>query len=157
VTDQAERALRADDTLVVALASVAQQVAARMRGLLAGVGLSPRRFLALQLLAGAGSMGQQSLVEALGVDPSVLVAVLNDLEAAGLAERRRDPGDRRRHIVDISPAGVELLGRVRRSIETVERDLLADLDDGEVSHLHGVLARLRIPASADSCSDEPSG
>ena len=157
MTDQADRALRADDRLAVVLASVGGQVSAAMRELLAGVGLSPRRFLALQLLAGTGSMGQQALVEALGVDPSVLVAVLNDLEAAGLAARRRDPCDRRRHIVEISPAGVELFGRVQRSVGAVERALVADLDPTEVAHLYSLLARLRIPASDGACTDEPAG
>ena len=45
------------------------------------------------------------MIEMIGVDPSKLVGLLNDLEAEGLIVRRRDPDDRRRHIVEVSKKG----------------------------------------------------
>jgi DNA-binding MarR family transcriptional regulator len=51
------------------------------------------------------ALGQQELGQIMGVDPSVLVTLLNQLEADGYVSRQRDPADRRRHVVALSPAG----------------------------------------------------
>src|SRR3954453_22618427 len=68
-------------------------------------GLAPRQGASLLLLGRSGNLGQQALSTALEVDPSILVGILNDLESARLVERRRDPSDRRRHIVAITEEG----------------------------------------------------
>src|SRR3954468_18570115 len=80
------------------LAYAGQIANGRIKKALATHGLKPAHSHVLMLLTDKGAMGQQALVEELRVDPSVLVAILNDLENGGLAERRRDPADRRRHI-----------------------------------------------------------
>ena len=67
--------------------------------------------------------------------------LLNDLEAAGYARRRRDPVDRRRHIVDITPKGVRALQRAERGLESVEDDVLSALDPGERAALRALLAK----------------
>jgi DNA-binding MarR family transcriptional regulator len=85
------------------------------------------------------------------VDPSVLVAMLNDLENAGLAERRRDPGDRRRHIVEISSRGTQLVTDVYASIASVEANLFAALDANEIDLLHKLLDRIKDTAVDDTC------
>src|SRR4051794_18729233 len=69
-------------------------------------GLGVRHNLVLMHLVD-GPMAQLALTETLGVDPSVLVSILNCLEAEGLAVRRRDPADRRRHIVELTERGAE--------------------------------------------------
>lgn len=102
-------------------------------------------------LADHGATGQQALVRTLGVDPSVLVAMLNDLESAGLAERRRDPADRRRHIVEISPRGTQLVTDVYATIASVEADLFAALDTDEIDVLHDMLIRINATADGQSC------
>jgi hypothetical protein len=96
------------------------------------------------------------------VDPSVLIAVLDDLER-GLAERRRDPADRRRLIVEISARGTRLVAEVHRAIGAVEAELFADLDAGEIATLRGLLAASRppstmkpAPTSTDLPTHEPS-
>src|SRR3989449_10447349 len=76
---------------------------------LAPGGLRPRHLIALKLLREEGPASQQGLTEALRLDPSNVVALLNELEERELITRRRDPSDRRRHIVEISPRGVEEL------------------------------------------------
>src|SRR5258708_27691463 len=73
----------------------------RFADAIATVGLKARQFFVLALLHDRGPMSQQALAEALEVDPSVLVGLLNPLEAEGLASRERDASDRRRHIVAI--------------------------------------------------------
>jgi DNA-binding MarR family transcriptional regulator len=106
-------------------------------------GLKPAQLQVLLLLSQHGPVSQQRLIEALGVDPSVLVTLLNDLEGAGLALRRRDPHDRRRHIVESTADGDAALARVDRAVDGYERELLADLSEAEVAQLGGLLARLR--------------
>jgi DNA-binding MarR family transcriptional regulator len=103
------------------------------------------------VLADQGATGQQALVQTLGVDPSVLVAMLNDLESAGLAERRRDPADRRRHIVEISPHGTQLVTDVYASIESVEAQLFAPLDANEIDVLHKLLLRINATGGDQAC------
>ena len=66
----------------------------RVRDALAGAGLTPRSSFTLRLPA-EGPVNQQALIDLLGVDPSALVAVLNELEGLGLVSRQRDPADGR--------------------------------------------------------------
>ncbi|MGI5215809.1 MarR family winged helix-turn-helix transcriptional regulator [Plantactinospora sp. CA-290183] len=127
---------------------------ARLRHVLALTGLGPRHGMALTRLAETGSVTQQGLLEALGVDASVLVTLLNDLEGAGLVRRRRDPADRRRHIVEITPDGSTALERVDAAVEQVERDLFADLTTDQVRQLHRLLSRVRTSVNDPACAED---
>jgi DNA-binding MarR family transcriptional regulator len=131
------------------LAYAGQIANLQIKRALAVHGLKPSHGHVLMLLSDEGATSQQALIEALGVDPSVLVSVLNDLEGSGLAERRRDPVDRRRHIVEISARGTELLSDVHRAIAAVEADLFGDLDPAELATLHGLLGRIKTSAGDD--------
>ncbi|HYY79891.1 MAG TPA: MarR family winged helix-turn-helix transcriptional regulator [Actinomycetes bacterium] len=86
-------------------------------------------------------MPQQELGEQLGMDANNLVLLLNELEADGLAERRRDPADRRRHIVQVLPAGRRALERAERGMERVEDEVLAALSPEERATLRRLLVR----------------
>lgn len=125
----------------------------RIREAFGATGLTPRSGLALMHLAETGPISQQALIEVLGVDPSVMVGILNDLEDRGLAERRRDSADRRRHIVRITRSGTTLLTKVQRALAAVERDLFADLDDEEVARLHDLLGRIRTAPDDPTCAE----
>ncbi|HEY2793617.1 MAG TPA: MarR family winged helix-turn-helix transcriptional regulator [Micromonosporaceae bacterium] len=127
---------------------------ARIRSALGVTGLSPRHGMTLIHLAACGPVSQQALIETLGVDPSVVVGLLNDLERDGLAERRRDPADRRRHIVTITPAGTATLARVDAAVQDVEADLFADLSPAEVATLGDLLARVRTAADDPACTND---
>ncbi|MFI8182144.1 MarR family winged helix-turn-helix transcriptional regulator [Actinacidiphila glaucinigra] len=116
-------------------------------------GLAPRAGATLMLLGGCGSMGQQGLVAALEVDPSIMVAILNDLESAQLVERRRDPADRRRHIVAITDRGRGVLAEARAAVDEVERGLFGDLSPEEIAALRGLLARVRTLPGDEVCSE----
>src|SRR5580658_10344943 len=67
--------------------------------------LRPRHLIALKLLGEQGPITQHAVSTALSLDPSNVVGLLNELEERGLITRRRDPADRRRHIVKLSAAG----------------------------------------------------
>src|SRR5436305_5959872 len=75
-------------------------------------GIRPRHVAALIELRDHGEVTQQSLCGQLHVDPTNLVAILNELERKGLATRRRDPEDRRRHLVEVSKEGVAAIEHV---------------------------------------------
>jgi DNA-binding MarR family transcriptional regulator len=126
----------------------------RIREALSATGLSHRHGLTLMLLAQAGPMSQQALVEALDVDPSVLVAILNGLEGDGLAERRRDPADRRRHIVEMTAAGASALTDVENAVAAVERDLFADLGDTDIARLRDILSRIKTTTGDSACTED---
>ncbi|GAA0616007.1 MarR family winged helix-turn-helix transcriptional regulator [Sporichthya brevicatena] len=112
--------------------------------------LRPRHLVALTLLAEHGPVGQQTLAETLHLDPSNVVGLLNELEDRDFVVRRRDPADRRRHIVELSPTGVRELRRLQRRLRTVEESLLAGLTVEERATLHGLLTRA---AGTPSCAE----
>src|SRR6202049_416075 len=70
-------------------------------------GLRPRHLIALNLLSEGGPTSQQALADSLSLDPSNVVGLLNELEERQLITRRRDPADRRRPLVALSPRGAD--------------------------------------------------
>ena len=139
-----------EDRLGFLLARHGQVINTRLRQAMAASGLGPRHGAVLVRLASAGPTSQQTLIEVLAVDASALVAVLNDLDRDALVERRRDPADRRRHIVQITRAGAASVATVDEAIATVEKEALADLSPDEIVVLRGLVARIRT-TSARGC------
>jgi DNA-binding MarR family transcriptional regulator len=102
-------------------------------------GLRPRHVAALIELRDRGELTQQSLCGQLHLDPTNLVAILNDLERKGYATRRRDPEDRRRHLVEVSKKGLAVIEKVSEVMDEVEADLLDGLEGTERDELAGLL------------------
>ena len=123
----------------------------KLRHALGVTGLGPRHAATLLRLVRLGPTGQQQLLEALAIDPSALVAILNDLESDGLAMRTRDPADRRRHIVEVTKTGRKAACQVEAAIADVERETFAALDEAEVAQLHGLLGRLHGDSDGGGC------
>ena len=122
---------------------------------LAPLELKPPQVGALHQLRG-GPMSQQALGDALDIDASNLVALLNDLEDKGLITRRRDPEDRRRHIVEITDTGVERLADVAVAVADVEERLVAALDEEQRAQLHELLATIHASlCAAGPCPGDP--
>ncbi|MBB4948152.1 DNA-binding MarR family transcriptional regulator [Kitasatospora gansuensis] len=138
---------------VLTLAFQGHSAGVRVRKAMAEHGLKPGHGHVLMVLQDEGAVGQHFLTETLGVDKSVIVALLNDLERDGLAERRRDPADRRRHIVEISPRGSTLVTELHRTVEAVQADLFRDLTPAEIATLKSVLPRLRTTPDAGTPCD----
>jgi DNA-binding MarR family transcriptional regulator len=120
-------------------------------------GMRPRHLIALTLLRDHGPMAQAALGGALRLDPSNVVALLNDLEARGLMTRRRDPEDRRRHIVALSDGGTAALDRAEAGLAAVEDALLGGLSADERQTLHDLLLHAsgdRLPDCAEGATAE---
>ena len=121
-------------------------------------GLRPRHLIALKLLSEHGPDSQQRLADALSLDPSNVVGLLNELEERGLITRRRDPADRRRHIVELSATGRDELCLAQARLSRVEDELLSTLTLAERSTLYHLLVRAvggTGMAAPPSCSAEP--
>jgi DNA-binding MarR family transcriptional regulator len=104
-------------------------------------------------------MGQRELGQVMGVDPSVLVTLLNPLEADGHVSRQRDPADRRRHVVVLSPAGATQLAAAAAAQRAAEDALFAGLDGDQREQLRRLLLALQTslqPGQADPCTP-PAG
>src|SRR3954464_15619417 len=99
-------------------------------------------FAVLHHLHYAGPLSQQELGGALRINPSNLVGLLDALEADGLIVRPRDPTDRRRHLVGLTPAGHSRFVQAQRAVAKAEQDLLAPLAADEREQLHALLERL---------------
>ena len=85
---------------------------------------------------------QQELESAMFIDANSVVLILNELEAAQYSIRRRDPNDRRRHIVEITAAGRRALDRADKARESLEDEVLRDLSAEERNTLRQLLTRV---------------
>jgi DNA-binding MarR family transcriptional regulator len=126
----------------------------RLRQALDSSGLSPRHAVLLCGLEESGPISQQDLIEILFVDASALVSVLNDLENERLVERRRDPADRRRHIVEITPEGKRAVASIEVALTGVEREAFAGFSADELSQLHGLLSRIHAEPTDEACAED---
>ena len=125
---------------------LAGQLAATATGLvaevLAGDGLRRQHFLVLGALAERGAASQAALGRRLLIDRSEMHALLSDLERHGHVARVRDQHDRRRMLVDLTPAGARTLKRLDKRIQAAQDALLAPLSATERRELKRLLALL---------------
>jgi DNA-binding MarR family transcriptional regulator len=113
-------------------------------------GLRSRHLIALKLLSEQGPASQQGLADALSLDPSNVVGLLNELEERGLVTRRRDRADRRRHIVELASLGEDELALAYARLSDVEDDLLSALSPAERATLYDLLVRA-VGAKSPPC------
>src|SRR5438093_11860790 len=105
-------------------------------------GLHPYHHAILIVLGEGSPETQGSIADTLGYDRGQLVGMLDELEERGLVERRRDPNDRRRHIVSLTTDGEKTLRRLRALSKEIEDEFLSPLSNEERANLHALLYRL---------------
>jgi DNA-binding MarR family transcriptional regulator len=139
------------------LALLGQEAMHRLRAAHTAHSLKPRQFQILGLLHDHGGLAQRDLVQQMGVAPSILVTLLNPLEADGLVARKRDPSDRRRHLVTLTAAGEKHLASASRAQKETEDALFAALDAEQREQLRGLLLALSDGLAADPEKACPAG
>ncbi len=108
------------------------------------MGLKLRQLMLLSYLNSGAPALQQQLCEALWLDANNCVLLLNELEDLGYIERRRDPADRRRHVVELTEAGRTALERAERAQESLGDELFGALSDEERATLRSLLSRATV-------------
>jgi MarR family transcriptional regulator, lower aerobic nicotinate degradation pathway regulator len=108
---------------------------------LAEAGVGGRGYGILAILATDGPGSQFELAKMLGKAPGVIVTAIDQLEEAGLVERNRDPADRRRSVVTLTPAGHEALARADELANTTLVELLGGLGADELTELKRLVAK----------------
>ncbi|MEV7773535.1 MarR family winged helix-turn-helix transcriptional regulator [Kitasatospora sp. NPDC086791] len=124
------------------LSRVGRVARGRLAEQLAERGLRLWDMAVLASLADVGPQAQRDLVRRLGIDPSDLAKVADQLAAAGYVERARDGADRRRVSVSITGAGRALLAELDAQARAVQDEVLAPLDAGERQQLQSLLLRI---------------
>jgi MarR family transcriptional regulator, transcriptional regulator for hemolysin len=135
--------IRADLSYLFDKAS--QVLASRMAAALDGVGITVRDYCVLSK-ASAGGLTQSELAELALLDKTTMVVTVDGLEAAGLAERRPSPQDRRARVVAVTGKGAEAVDRARTVIDGLYADVLGALDPPQRDALLDALVRLVGPA-----------
>ena len=109
---------------------------------LGAVGMRIRYFFVLAALAGGPELSQQDLSRLLNLDPTTMVALVDEMEGAGHVERRRNPSDRRRYILSLTDGGRKALERAGHAVDEVERDFLAAVPEADRERLRTLLGEL---------------
>lgn len=121
---------------------------------LAPMGLRPRHYAVLSALRERGeSATQYAIGGCLAIDPSTMVAVVDDLETHGLVRRRRDAADRRRYLLALTPKGRRQQERCRTAAQRVEAEVLSTLDEDQRAELYQLL-RIALGQAVDSDRDD---
>lgn len=109
---------------------------------LAPLALRARPFAFMLLLRTHGSISQRELAVMTGVDPSTVVAIIDSMERAGLAERRRNPDDRRAYRLYLTRHGEKLLALAEQHLSSYEERLLHPLSERERKTLVRLLGKI---------------
>lgn len=107
-------------------------------------GLKVRSYSVLALAVSGTRPSQRELAEFLRLDPSQVVALVDELQSKGLVVREPDPADRRANVVSATAAGRSLFAEAESSARDAERRLHEDLSDAERTQLIGLLRRLAL-------------
>jgi DNA-binding MarR family transcriptional regulator len=126
------------------LSSLGHATARGFSEALAPLGIEPRDFALLRLLATVEGDSQQAVGERLGIPSSRMVAVLDAHEARGLIERRQDQSDRRIHALHLTADGGVLLARAFAIAVAYEQELCGNLSADEREQLLDLLQRVGV-------------
>jgi len=125
------------------LAGVARDVGRAFDAALARAGGSRPMWLVLLSLKSRPTANQRELAAAVGIQDATLTHHLNGMEADGLLTRRRDPTNRRVHLVELTEAGDAAFRRLRTVAQHYDSRLRTGFSDSELETLRGLLGKLR--------------
>jgi MarR family transcriptional regulator, transcriptional regulator for hemolysin len=125
------------------LAQAAKAVSRAFDDALAQAGGSLPVWLVLISVKSRQAASQRELAAAAGIQGATLTHHLNAMESAGLVTRRRDPENRRTHVVELTPAGDALFLRLRDAAMAFDQQLRSGLSGRDIDQLEQLLTRLR--------------
>lgn len=119
------------------------QVAFRLSDdVLQPLGLRVRHYTVMQTLADRGPLAQLDIATLLRIDTATMVATVDDLEKLGHATRRRDPEDRRRSLVELTPSGTRALKKANSALDGLESEALGGLSPSQRKQLAAIVHTL---------------
>ncbi len=131
---------RSNRGLVSLVTQLSKALHRRSTDELLGMRLKP--YMTLGYIRDHHGTTQQELENGLFMDANTVVLILNELEAAQFSVRRRDPQDRRRHIVELTASGRRALERAEKARESLEDQILAPLSAEERKTLSKLVERV---------------
>jgi DNA-binding MarR family transcriptional regulator len=109
---------------------------------LAPLGVEPRHVGMLARLAANEGKAQQVIGELIGLNPTQMVFLVDELESRGFVERRRNPADRRSYALYLTPAGKDMLAKVQEVAQAHQARLGESLSESEQEQLTELLRRI---------------
>lgn len=124
------------------LVQIGMEAARQFGDRLAPLGVEPRHVGMLSRLAANEGKAQQVIGELIGLNPTQMVFLVDELESRGFVERRRNPADRRSYELYLTPAGKDMLGKVQRVAQAHQAELGKSLSQSEQEQLTELLRRI---------------
>src|SRR5215471_544720 len=124
------------------LVQLGMEAARQFADQLAPLGVEPRHVGMLTRLAENEGKAQQAIGELIGLNPTQMVFLVDELERRGFVERRRNPADRRSYALYLTPAGRDMLAKVQEVGRIHQAKLGASLSQSEQEQLTGLLRRI---------------
>ena len=124
------------------LVQLGMEAARQFAERLAPLGVEPRHVGMLTRLAANEGKAQQIIGELIGLNPTQMVFLVDELEGRGLVERRRNPADRRSYALYLTPAGRDMLGKVQQVAQVHQAKLGKSLSESEQEQLTELLGRI---------------
>jgi len=124
------------------LAQLGAHAARRFGERIAAIGLTPPDAGLIRKIASDPGISQQALAEHLGVMPSRMVALVDELESKGIVERRRSTEDRRNYALELTEKGRRVLGELSRIAAEHEEALCTALNKDERLQLRDLCRRI---------------
>ncbi|GGF39498.1 MarR family winged helix-turn-helix transcriptional regulator [Subtercola lobariae] len=103
------------------------------------LGVDPRSLGVLRVLASREPTSQQEVAQLLSVDRTTMVALIDSLERQGIVSRTPLPGDRRRNVVELTTAGLDVFARAEAASHAVEHEFVAPLAGRDATVLREAL------------------
>ena len=132
----------APSSVAFLLSQVGIHASQRFARRIAEIDLQPPQFRVMNMVDAVEGRSQQAIAETIGAPPSRMVAIVDELEARGLIERRPHPGDRRVHALYLTAAGRRLLARGRKIALEHEEELMKGLSVADRKRLVALLQKV---------------
>lgn len=110
--------------------------------ILSPLGLPPRQYGLLAVLATEGALSQQELAEWVRTDRTTMVAMIDSMEQRGWVRRERNPADRRAYLLQLTPAGKRIQARGSQLMDRAEDELLETLSSKEREQFIALLGKV---------------